>query len=156
MKHPRIVATNIIHNTMSNIYETHLFEKTIDEIITICSICCDNYENDDECIITKCNHIYHKKCIDVWLNKNNTCPICRQIINQGAQFVLVDNMHEQQYAGIDDIQRLRDFYRHERDAWVRYVINNDRYSMMSYPSNRSLEYDGDEMALFLQHSNQES
>lgn len=142
IKHPRTIASIITHNAMSSNYKTHLFNNSIDEIITICSICCDNYENDDECIITKCNHIYHKKCIDAWLDKNITCPMCRKNIKQRTQFVLVDDMHQ-----------LHDFYRQERDAWVRYVINNDRYSIMSYSSNRNLEYDGDEMMIFMQNSN---
>lgn len=47
-------------------------------------------EEKDECIICfdelidteikklKCNHIYHNKCINDWLNKKNTCPICME------------------------------------------------------------------------------
>lgn len=36
------------------------------------------------CTITKnyvyleCNHVFHYKCIDSWLNKNLSCPYCRQ------------------------------------------------------------------------------
>lgn len=25
----------------------------------------------------KCNHIFHKKCIDKWFKKHKKCPICR-------------------------------------------------------------------------------
>ena len=24
-----------------------------------------------------CGHIYHKDCIDVWIEKNTKCPLCR-------------------------------------------------------------------------------
>ena len=40
-----------------------------------CSICTVMF-NDDKFILKKCGHIYHKKCIDEWFNKKNTCPIC--------------------------------------------------------------------------------
>jgi len=46
-----------------------------------CSICTNNYELND--ILRKvniCNHVFHQKCIDIWLNDNITCPICRRNI----------------------------------------------------------------------------
>ena len=26
----------------------------------------------------KCGHSFHQECINLWLNKSKTCPICRQ------------------------------------------------------------------------------
>ena len=52
-----------------------------------CSICYESMLTDesdtDVEIIQKlsCGHIYHTECIDKWININNTCPICREIIN---------------------------------------------------------------------------
>ena len=43
-----------------------------------CLICLDHYiDNDKIRVLSKCKHIYHKICIDKWVQKNNTCPICR-------------------------------------------------------------------------------
>lgn len=44
----------------------------------ICFICMDNYK----CLelkrtLPKCNHYFHKKCIDKWLTRKASCPICR-------------------------------------------------------------------------------
>jgi len=43
-----------------------------------CSICLDLVSNcnNDNWFISKCNHIFHKKCISKW--KRNTCPFCRK------------------------------------------------------------------------------
>ena len=41
----------------------------------ICPICQDKLEDDIHTL--ECNHKYHKKCIDIWLNQTNTCPYCR-------------------------------------------------------------------------------
>ncbi|CAF2119263.1 unnamed protein product [Rotaria magnacalcarata] len=43
----------------------------------ICSICMDNYEQNQTLRRLPCLHRYHKDCIDNWLKTSNLCPICR-------------------------------------------------------------------------------
>ena len=46
-----------------------------------CTICLDKYkEGEFKRELPKCNHIFHKKCIDPWLlhSKKMDCPICRK------------------------------------------------------------------------------
>ena len=43
---------------------------------TICLISLENYV-DDPISKLKCNHIFHKKCIEEWYKNNRNCPICR-------------------------------------------------------------------------------
>lgn len=47
-----------------------------------CSICMQEYMHDDidELHLTKCYHLYHKKCIAAWGGINPICPICRRNI----------------------------------------------------------------------------
>jgi amino acid transporter len=40
-----------------------------------CSICYE--ENNNPCVVLKCKHLYHKECIDKWLQEHTTCPQCR-------------------------------------------------------------------------------
>ena len=52
----------------------------------------NNYETSYECPIcfesvnefnittTNCNHSFHKKCLDIWLEENFDCPMCRKLI----------------------------------------------------------------------------
>ena len=43
-----------------------------------CLICMEKFEYKKYKRVLKCcNNIYHKKCIDKWLKKNSSCPICR-------------------------------------------------------------------------------
>lgn len=43
-----------------------------------CNICCANYTiGEYKRTIPNCKHVFHKKCIDKWLKKNSTCPMCR-------------------------------------------------------------------------------
>lgn len=49
-----------------------------------CSICFD-LKND--MIYTNCDHIFCKNCIDKWLKKTNTCPLCRKNIIQCHYYI---------------------------------------------------------------------
>ncbi|KGN46203.1 RING-H2 finger protein ATL5 [Cucumis sativus] len=43
-----------------------------------CSICLGEYEEKEVLrIMPKCGHSFHLTCIDVWLRKQSTCPVCR-------------------------------------------------------------------------------
>ncbi|KAJ6686181.1 hypothetical protein OIU79_016056 [Salix purpurea] len=43
-----------------------------------CSICLEEYQEKEELrIMPGCGHNFHLSCIDVWLRKQSTCPVCR-------------------------------------------------------------------------------
>jgi hypothetical protein len=57
------------------VFKKHINEKTLKEIEK-CSICLKTiYENDFR--KTLCKHYFHKECIETWLIKKNSCPLCR-------------------------------------------------------------------------------
>jgi hypothetical protein len=82
--------------TMDNIYIKHdtlvinKFDKFDSHSHDICSICHENFTNDQIVIKTSCNHFFHWKCngsddnngLRFWIvsNKNVFCPYCRQIM----------------------------------------------------------------------------
>jgi hypothetical protein len=45
---------------------------------TSCPICFDDYT--DNCFVseTECKHNFHEECLEKWMERNNTCPICRK------------------------------------------------------------------------------
>lgn len=53
----------------------------LDNLLTndeICGVCLENYNWDSICKQLPCKHIFHKECIDAWLEKNSICPYCRE------------------------------------------------------------------------------
>ena len=42
-----------------------------------CVIC---FGKLDSSVTLKCSHKFHKRCINQWKNKSNTCPTCRRPI----------------------------------------------------------------------------
>ena len=48
-----------------------------------CSICNTDYEEGQILRkLTHCEHTFHYECVDTWLSRHSTCPICRQDLNQ--------------------------------------------------------------------------
>lgn len=42
-----------------------------------CLICLSEYQESEKLRILPCSHRLHKDCVDKWLNRNRTCPVCR-------------------------------------------------------------------------------
>lgn len=42
-----------------------------------CPICYCKYSKKKKIRILKCNHYFHKKCINKWIKRSFSCPICR-------------------------------------------------------------------------------
>lgn len=45
-----------------------------------CCICYASYCGDNRAVKLRCDHIFHRSCIDRWLNTSTTCPLCRCIV----------------------------------------------------------------------------
>jgi hypothetical protein len=44
-----------------------------------CSICIDVMRSGQSLCELSCNHLFHHACVVQWLEKNNTCPKCRDV-----------------------------------------------------------------------------
>lgn len=42
-----------------------------------CSICLNDYSDIDIIKILPCYHIFHKSCVDQWIDIKNICPLCQ-------------------------------------------------------------------------------
>jgi len=44
-----------------------------------CPICIEDMIDENQPVITQCNHVYHQVCLEKWIHENNdkNCPICR-------------------------------------------------------------------------------
>ena len=59
------------HDEIGKIKKNNLNNNT-------CAICLKKIAiNKNHKILDKCNHCFHIKCINEWLENNNSCPICR-------------------------------------------------------------------------------
>ncbi|KAI3969071.1 hypothetical protein MKW92_006455 [Papaver armeniacum] len=56
--------------------------KNLKEISNDCAVCLSEYEDKDMLrLLPKCQHVFHRECIDSWLVSHATCPVCRSNLN---------------------------------------------------------------------------
>ena len=53
--------------------------------LNLCSICLEKI-GKKHLKKTKCNHTFHYKCLDIWVQNNNSCPNCREPIYENIIF----------------------------------------------------------------------
>ena len=62
------------HKTKTNLKKIIFTDNLIDQ----CSICLENYTDNENIIQLKCTHIFHQECIMKWFQTNQkNCPLCR-------------------------------------------------------------------------------
>ncbi|KAL2498769.1 RING-type domain-containing protein [Abeliophyllum distichum] len=66
-----------------------------------CAVCLSKYEEEDEIRkLKKCNHTFHKDCLDTWLQQDwATCPLCRSMVL--PEEVVVNYWRHQNYQEFD-------------------------------------------------------
>ncbi|XP_062538527.1 E3 ubiquitin-protein ligase RNF181 [Armigeres subalbatus] len=55
----------------------NLPEKVVTKNDDRCSICIKPNEDQEVFLVLPCEHGFHKTCITPWLEKTNSCPLCR-------------------------------------------------------------------------------
>lgn len=64
-----------------------------------CSVCLADYQPDERLQkIPPCGHTFHINCIDHWLSKNTTCPLCRVSLLPAPKTTSIDLDSEAQTA----------------------------------------------------------
>ncbi|XP_016468395.2 RING-H2 finger protein ATL78-like [Nicotiana tabacum] len=92
-------------------YTTELKHPGID---SECVICLSEFGVGEKVkVLPKCNHGFHVKCIDKWLNSHSSCPTCRhclietcqKIVNGGTSVTSTSAPVKEIIIGIESLQR---------------------------------------------------
>lgn len=111
-------------------YTETKYDKNITECPE-CSICLNLYKNNDNIIITKCNHHFHYDCILEWLNNKGTCPLCRYILKKiyTQPREMISNDFWNEYSGVIITDRI--MINHQPPVYINNDHNNIPYSFPS-------------------------
>ena len=48
------------------------------ESLETCAVCVEDFKTDENVRVLPCQHIFHPKCIDIWLDEySSLCPLCK-------------------------------------------------------------------------------
>jgi Ring finger domain len=61
-------------------YERKIDNADNDEAVE-CVLCMYEIEEGEEMRDLRCKHLFHKRCLDRWLVKKLTCPLCRDCLS---------------------------------------------------------------------------
>jgi hypothetical protein len=98
----------------------------------VCVICLDilaSLNNKNETVALECQHQFHERCIEKWLEKNNICPLCRtklEIDNLNKKFSMNTQDNSIYQNDLLDI--------HLRNIWDVQQIINPSYENITYSS----------------------
>lgn len=57
-----------------------------------CAVCLSEFEDESILmLLTVCDHVFHKECVDLWLESHKTCPVCRIDLDSPSE-TLVQNL----------------------------------------------------------------
>ena len=97
-----------------------------------CVICLDilsSLDKKNETVALECNHQFHKKCIEKWLEKHDICPLCRtklQIDDLNKKFSMNSQDNSTYQSSLLDINL--------RNIWNIQQILNPSYESITYGS----------------------
>ena len=93
-----------------------------------CSICLEEFNKNDNKVVTSCNHVFHKHCLQECMKANLTnCPLCREnILNEPVQCNLKLNPFEQIFDDDDSDDEQPPSPRIKRSFFHRMLYGNKR------------------------------
>ncbi|KHN10732.1 RING-H2 finger protein ATL1 [Glycine soja] len=67
-------------------------EKNIQSVCG-CVVCLTEFQEHDMLkVLPNCSHAFHLHCIDIWLQTNANCPLCRSSITSGKKHCSLDDV----------------------------------------------------------------
>lgn len=77
-------SRRVVENNRRNLYHNLtriVIEEGMESEALTCSICLAELSVGSKATRLPCSHFYHEECVMKWLDRSNTCPLCRQIVS---------------------------------------------------------------------------
>ena len=98
----------------------------------MCSICLDSlFSVNTDVSVTQCGHMYHKTCLENWMNTSPTCPNCKAGITYRVQRIYPNVFADLVYNGTSDdtetfLGEIYDCEKQKRTAMLKLIKRLDK------------------------------
>ena len=99
--------------------EIKITQKQID-IKEECSICFEAFQFEESVTHLHCEHIFHKNCITEWLERSDTCPVCRKSQIDADKTHAIQSEHEGSRFTLASMSQRRSIYPAYQNAYIFY------------------------------------
>ncbi|XP_024986916.1 RING-H2 finger protein ATL16-like [Cynara cardunculus var. scolymus] len=84
LHHPPSPHSRGLHESVIRSIPIFQFQKHTDS--SECAVCLVEFQHNEKLrMVPNCAHVFHIDCIDVWLQNNPNCPLCRNSISISLQ-----------------------------------------------------------------------
>ncbi|KAJ3694224.1 hypothetical protein LUZ60_009704 [Juncus effusus] len=60
---------------------TFKYRKPNSDNSDLCAVCLETFREEEMVRqLSRCRHLFHVECIDMWLYSHKTCPLCRAVV----------------------------------------------------------------------------
>jgi hypothetical protein len=73
---------SISRKDISIIVDSKSYTSTLHSKYNTCTICTEDFVDNDKVSQLLCNHIFHHSCIQEWCHYKYNCPVCRTPIKE--------------------------------------------------------------------------
>lgn len=109
-----------------------------------CSICLDDINKKKNLLKTlKCNHIFHKRCINKWMKTSIQCPLCKYFIKK--KFIIYFRHHPMYMFRLHNIIFYDTFIKIGRNVCIEY---NNIYKLCTYTTFIEIIYYNDKYYIY--------
>ena len=77
MTHLRPDRVHPASQSSVNHLETVAISRAMEVKGELCTICQEKYSRNEQVNKLPCGHLFHKECLEPWLQTHSTCPVCR-------------------------------------------------------------------------------
>jgi|SaaInlV_100m_DNA_5_1039725.scaffolds.fasta_scaffold147695_1 hypothetical protein len=87
-----------------------------------CSICIDTRENNKDFCCSQCKNSFHQDCINQWISKNPSCPICRYKFQNYDEYFDYELEQLIVLNDVDILNAIIDFYKEIFFNFIRFFF----------------------------------
>ncbi|CDO99220.1 unnamed protein product [Coffea canephora] len=105
-----------------------------------CAVCLNEFQEEEKLrVIPNCAHVFHIDCIDVWLQNNANCPLCRTSISVTTRFPLEQIMAPISFSPRDPT-RYRDNFTGRDEDYVVIEIGEQNQQKVSQKKKKKFNH----------------